>query len=57
MAMTQVQDELSNTFNDPNQIIWDNRMKKDIRNGCLVSVDGVDFHIPQHAWKFSATSS
>ena len=50
--MTQVQDELSNTFNYPIQIIWDNRMKKDIGNGCLVSVDGTDFCIPQHGWNF-----
>ena len=50
--MTQVQDELSSTFNYPIQIIWDNKMKKDIGNGCLVSVDGTDFHIPQHGWKF-----
>ena len=50
--MTQVQDELSNTFNYPIQVIWDNRMKKDIGNGCLVSVDGTDFRIPQHGRKF-----
>ena len=50
--MTQVQDELSNNFNYPIQIIWDNRMKKDIGNGCLVSVDGTDFRIPQHGRKF-----
>jgi len=36
------------------QIIWENRLKKDKGNDCLVSVDGTDFRIPNHGKQFSS---
>ncbi|MEL7343218.1 MAG: hypothetical protein AAGM67_22230, partial [Bacteroidota bacterium] len=36
------------------QIVWENRKKQDIRNDCLVSVDGVDFQIPYSGRQFKS---
>lgn len=36
------------------QIIWENRLKNDSGEDCLVSVDGTDFRVAQHGPKFSS---
>ena len=38
------------------QIIWNNRLKNDQGNGCLISVDGTDFMIQELVKTFIATS-
>ena len=34
------------------QIIWENRFEDDIKNDCLISVDGTDFRIAEHGRSF-----
>eukprot|EP00586_Coscinodiscus_wailesii_P007529 CAMPEP_0172490504 /NCGR_PEP_ID=MMETSP1066-20121228/20932_1 /TAXON_ID=671091 /ORGANISM="Coscinodiscus wailesii, Strain CCMP2513" /LENGTH=305 /DNA_ID=CAMNT_0013258997 /DNA_START=109 /DNA_END=1022 /DNA_ORIENTATION=- len=37
---------------EPMVIIWENRLKRDIGNDCLINVDGTDFRIPEHGREF-----
>ena len=39
------------------QIVWENWFKNDGGNDCLMTVDGIDFRIPEHGKVFYSHSS